>query len=591
MTAQLLVFLIDFFLLSPRFIFFFYIFTMADVAEQTSKLSLAQTVYIDEVAGSDDQAGTEASPLKTALKALEKFGLDAKLLVKKDEEGYKDISGAALKKAKKALEVAAKKAKKLQEQQEKSAAEDQKKAQEHAEMIERARAVVLKEDPALPKAKQIKIRQSVASRGQRVKVSGWVHRLRVQGKDMMFLVLRDGSGFLQCVLTGQLCHSLDAISLTVESTVTVYGVINALPEGKSAPDGHELTADYWELVGKAPEGDEAFNSKVSNDADPSYMLDNRHLVLRTETYAAILRARAQVIKAFRAHYDDRGYTEVTPPCMVQTQVEGGSTLFEFNYYGQKAYLTQSSQLYLETCLPSLGDVFCLAESYRAEKSHTRRHLSEYSHLEAEMAFLDFDQFLDSLEDLICDVIDRVWNDDETRQLIQQLNPTFQPPARPFLRMKYADAIVYLKENDIKKEDGSYYQYGEDIPEAPERAMTDKINRPILLTHFPAHIKAFYMQRCKENPEETESVDVLMPNVGEIVGGSMRMTDLDELLEAYKREGIDPAPYYWYTDQRKYGTSPHGGYGLGVERFLAWLLNRHTVRETTLYPRFTGRCTP
>ncbi|ORX47747.1 asparaginyl-tRNA synthetase [Hesseltinella vesiculosa] len=564
---------------------------MAEVTEAASKLSLGETVYIDEVGGSDDNSGVESSPLKTAIKALEKFGDNAKILVKKDDEGFKDISGAALKKAKKGLELQQKKLKKQQEQLEKQASQDKEKAEEHAKMLERAKAVVLKEDASLPKAEQIKIRDSVASRGKRVKVSGWVHRLRVQGKDMMFAVLRDGSGYLQCVLTGNLCHSYDAITLTIESTITVYGIIHPLPEGKTAPDNHELVVDYWELVGKAPEGEEAFNSKVSSEADPSYLLDNRHLVLRTETYASIFRARAKVIKAFRDHYESRGYTEVTPPCMVQTQVEGGSTLFEFNYYGENAYLTQSSQLYLETCLPALGDVFCLAESYRAEKSHTRRHLSEYSHLEAEMAFVSFDQFLERLEDMICDTIDRVWADAPTRELIEQLNPTFQPPSRPFMRMKYADAITYLKEHDIKKEDGSYYQFGEDIPEAPERAMTDQINRPIFLTHFPAHIKAFYMQRCPDDREVTESVDVLMPGVGEIVGGSMRMDNLDELVAAYKKEGIDPTPYYWYTDQRKYGTSPHGGYGLGVERFLAWLLNRYTVRDTSLYPRYPGRCAP
>ncbi|KAI9484644.1 hypothetical protein BDB00DRAFT_878611 [Zychaea mexicana] len=554
--------------------------------------SPADIVYVDELAGSDETGnGTESSPFKTALKAVEKGGDNAKIQVKKDAEGYKDISGAALKKAKKSLLEQQRKAKKLEEQKQKQEEEQAKKAEEEAKVLEQAKSIVLTEDETLPKADKIKIRQGVESRGKRVKVSGWVHRLRVQGKDMMFVILRDGSGYLQCVLTGKQCHTYDAITLTVESTITVHGVINALPEGKTAPDNHELVVDYWYVVGKAPGGDEAFNNKVSADADPSYLLDNRHLVLRGETASAVLKARAEVIKAFRAHYDSRGYTEVTPPCMVQTQVEGGSTLFEFNYYGEKAYLTQSSQLYLETCLPSLGDVFCLAESYRAEKSHTRRHLSEYSHLEAEMAFLNFDEMLDCLEDLICDVIDRIMAHEPTRKLIEQLNPGFQPPARPFLRMKYADAIKYLKENDIKKEDGSFYEFGEDIPEAPERAMTDKINRPILLTHFPADIKAFYMQKCADDRGITESVDVLMPGVGEIVGGSMRMNDREELLEAYKKEGIDPSPYYWYTDQRKYGTTPHGGYGLGVERFLAWLLNRYTVRECSLYPRYTGRCTP
>ncbi|CDS02969.1 hypothetical protein LRAMOSA00371 [Lichtheimia ramosa] len=551
-----------------------------------------KTIYVDELAGSDETGtGVESSPVKTALKAVELGGESVKILIKKDEEGFKDISGAALKKAKKAYTELQRKLKKQEEQKKKAEEEDAKKAEEEAKALEKAKSIVLTEDESLPAAQKIKIRQSTESRGKRVKVSGWVHRLRVQGKDMMFVVLRDGSGYLQCVFTGKLCHTFDAITLTVESTITVHGVINELPEGKTAPGGHELVVDYWYVVGKAPGGDDAFNNKVTTDADPSYLLDNRHLVLRGETASAVMKARAEVIKAFRAHYDSRGYTEVTPPCMVQTQVEGGSTLFEFNYYGEKAYLTQSSQLYLETCLPSLGDVFCLAESYRAEKSHTRRHLSEYSHLEAEMAFITFDEMLDALEDLVCDVIDRVMANEPTRKLIEQLNPGFKPPARPFLRMKYADAIQYLKDNDIKKEDGTFYEFGEDIPEAPERAMTDKINRPILLTHFPAHIKAFYMQKCPEDPRITESVDVLMPGVGEIVGGSMRMNNREELLEAYEKEGIDPSPYYWYTDQRKYGTTPHGGYGLGVERFLAWLLNRYTVRDCQLYPRFTGRCTP
>ncbi|KAI8887323.1 asparaginyl-tRNA synthetase [Backusella circina FSU 941] len=561
-------------------------------ADAAQKLSPAETVFVDEVEGCDVKGnGTEATPFKTVLKAIEAKGENIKVQIKKDAEGYKDISGAALKKAKKTFAEQQKKAKKQQEQLKKQEEDSQKKAEEEAKAIANAKSIILTQDESLPAAQKIKIREATESRGKRVKVSGWVHRLRVQGKDMMFIVLRDGSGYLQCVLTGKLCHTYDAITLTNESTITVWGVVNELPEGKSAPGNHELVADYWELVGKAPGGDDAFNNKVTPDADPSYLLDNRHLVLRGETASAVLRARAEVIKAFRGFYDQEQFTEVTPPCMVQTQVEGGSTLFEFNYYGEKAYLTQSSQLYLETCLPALGDVFCLAESYRAEKSHTRRHLSEYSHLEAEMAFITFDELLEHLEDLMCYVIDQTLADKKTAELVKQLNPDFKKPERPFMRMKYADAITYLKENDIKKEDGSFYEFGEDIPEAPERAMTDKIGRPIFLTHFPHEIKAFYMQKDPKDRRVTESVDVLMPGVGEIVGGSMRMDVREELLEAYNTAGIDPTPYYWYTDQRKYGTTPHGGYGLGVERFLAWLLNRYTVRDCSLYPRFTGRCTP
>jgi asparaginyl-tRNA synthetase len=222
---------------------------------------------------------------------------------------------------------------------------------------------------------------------------------------------------------------------------------------------------------------------------------------------------------------------------------------------------------------------------------TRRHLSEYTHLEAELVFIEFKDLLDHIEGMICEVVDMLLADPVSSEIIKTLNPDFVPPQRPFMRLDYRDAIAYLNEHNITKEDGSQHVIGDDIAEAAERKMTDQINRPIMLIHFPKLLKSFYMKALDSAPDFTESVDVLVPGVGEVVGGSMRISDLQELLAGYKREGIPMEPYYWFTDQRKYGTTEHGGYGLGVERFLAWLLARYTVRECSLYPRWMGRATP
>ncbi|GAA5920278.1 hypothetical protein JCM1841_003018 [Sporobolomyces salmonicolor] len=570
------------------------------LSQATAAVSLAapaDAVYVDEATGDDKEGdGSSSKPYKTVLGAFIARDSDAiNVLVKpapkegEPEASWQSATASAKKKASKLLGQHKNKLAKQEELRKREEAEGEAKRAAELKKLEEAKAIVL-EEPTTPSQK-IKIRQAVEQRGKRVRVFGWVHRLRQQG-GMTFIILRDGTGYLQCVLTGRLSQTYDALTLTLESTIQITGEINQLPEGKTAPDNHELTADWFSVVGKAPGGDEAFLNKVNEEADPSSLADSRHLVIRGENASAILKVRAALLSSFRQSYANLGLLEVTPPCMVQTQVEGGATLFGFDYYGEQAYLTQSSQLYLETCLPSLGDVFCVQESFRAEKSHTRRHLSEYTHVEAELAFINFNELLEHIEELICQTIDRVLADPKIKALVDQLwagNGKFEPPSRPFMRMDYRDAIKWLNEHGITRPDEETgeegpHKVGDDIAEAAERRMTDMIGRPIFLMNFPKEIKSFYMSRIPGDEEYTESVDLLMPNVGEIVGGSMRINDLDELLAAYTREGISPDPYYWFTDQRKYGTSPHGGYGLGLERLLAWLLNRYTVRECSLYPR-------
>ena len=545
--------------------------------------SSSRNIYIDEDVGKDDSAasGEEQSPYKTLLHAMiqDAPSDDIQYLMRKSETGpvSEDGDPAARLEWKSATKSALKKATNLYEQhQRKLARGDQVAIREKEELekrrlvLEEAKKVRITEDSTLPKAIRIHLNEKdpklvrlrsgdskkdvdyTDGRGSRVRVYGRIHRLRAQ-KDVIFITLQDGYGYLQCVLTGKLVQTYDAMTLTLETSMQIYGEMWEVPPKQHAPDDRELHADYFEVIGKAAGDKDAITTRVAKDSDPQTLLDNRHLVLRGEVSSSVMKVRAAVLRAFRQTYDQitPQCLEVTPPCMVQTQVEGGATLFSFDYYGQQAYLTQSSQLYLETCLASLGNVFCVAPSFRAEKSLTRRHLSEYTHIEAELDFITFDNLLDHLELVMCSVIDIILANPQISKLVYELNKDFKAPERPFKRMKYAEAIEWLVEHDIKNEDGEPHKFGDDIAEAAERKMTDIINRPIFLTHFPVEIKAFYMAKDPDDLRVTESVDCLMPGVGEIVGGSMRMSDYDELLAAYKREGIDPGPYYWYTDQRKY----------------------------------------
>jgi asparaginyl-tRNA synthetase len=570
------------------------------------------TIYVDTDVGKDDKSadGSESKPYQSLAYAYIINGTDGKSFLSRQSvtgvvsEGgdpseklaWKEPAKSAVKKAQNALDQHKKK---LAKQAQIAAAEEEKE-QQRIKNLEEAKKIILEEDVSLPKATKITIGHKDVQlgegevKGTRVKVAGRIHRLRQQ-KQATFITLIDGYGHLQCVLTGDLTKTYDALTFAQGTSLTLYGEMRKVLTGQSAPDNRELIVDYFKVIGTAPSDKDAITNKVSAEQNQwdSAMLDSRHLVLRGDTASSVMKVRSAVEWAFAKCYRDMKFTKISPPALVQTQVEGGSTLFELDYYEEKAYLTQSSQLYLETGIQSLGNVYCIEKSFRAEKSLTRRHLSEYSHVEAELDFIDFTDLLEHLEEIMCSVIDTVLADPEIAGYIKALNPGFKAPSRPFKRMKYADAIDWLNAQDppILNEEGNPHTFGDDIAEAAERRMTDIINLPIFLTHFPVEIKAFYMKKDPSDLRVTESVDCLMPGVGEIVGGSMRMEGYEELMAAYEREGISPKEYYWYTDQRKYGTSPHGGYGLGLERFIAWVCNQHSVRTCCLYPRFMGRCKP
>ncbi|KAI1761708.1 asparaginyl-tRNA synthetase [Hypoxylon sp. FL1150] len=587
---------------------------MSAMEELAQRVKNDGKCFVDTDAGKDDETadGTEFKPFKTLAyayiqnfeKPTPSYQIRASVTgpVGPDEDPsvrllWKEPAKSAVKKAQGALDAHKKK---VQKQQQAAAAEEALKKQK-LETLEAAKKIVLKQDESLAKPVKIKINRKDIElgdsdkKGTRVKVFGRIHRLRVQ-KQATFITLVDGYGQLQCILAaGDLTKTYDALTFAQGTSLALYGEMRKVPAGQTAPDDRELHVDYYEVLGASPSDEDAITNKVSAQQNQwdAQMLDNRHLVLRGENASAIMKIRAAVELAFVKVYEELHLTKVSPPALVQTQVEGGATLFSAPYYDEMAYLTQSSQLYLETVIPSLGDVYCIEKSFRAEKSLTRRHLSEYTHIEAELDFIEFPDLLDHLEEVICRVIDIVLANPTIAAYLKELNPTFEKPSRPFLRMKYSDAIDWLNAQDppIPNEEGNPHVFGDDIAEAAERRMTDIINRPIFLTHFPVEIKAFYMKKDPSDLRVTESVDCLMPGVGEIVGGSMRMEGYEELLQAYKNQGIDAKDYYWYTDQRKYGTSPHGGYGLGLERFLAWIANQHTVRTTCLYPRFMGRCKP
>ncbi|EIJ87447.1 asparaginyl-tRNA synthetase [Nematocida parisii] len=420
--------------------------------------------------------------------------------------------------------------------------------------------------------------------GKTVKFHGWVRNFHQVGKKAFFTVYSAGYT-AKCIYT----NNDKKIHLTKHTTVIITGQVKNNYTKDTFPCEVHVTSC------------EVFNGKVAphlevdkDQTSESFLLDHQHILIRDSEKAAVLKVRAELLKITRTFYDKNEYTEITPPTLVQTQVEGGSTLFKLDYFGEDAFLTQSSQLYLETAVPVFGRAYCIASSYRAEKSNTRRHLSEYTHVEAELAWIEFNDLLSEIEDLVIFLTEGF----NTRciPILAHFGVKVSAvpvPSKPFKRVQHSEAIDILRKHNIKREDGQAYTYTDDIPDAPERYLCDVVGSgsPVFLTKFPVEMKSFYMERVEGGL--TNSCDLLYPGVGEVVGGSMRLFDYDDLLAGFKREGISPEPYKFYTDQALYGPFPHGGYGLGFERILMGFMPEivSKVRYACLYPRFNGRCRP
>ena len=419
-----------------------------------------------------------------------------------------------------------------------------------------------------------------------VSIYGWLQNVRVVGKKV-FYVIRDGSGFLQAVASPQEYKgdNFDQLgNLFRETSVEVQGKIK--PDSRAPFLGLEMSLFQLNVIGlSSPD----IESEYRPDSTPDVLMDKRHLVIRGQKTSNIIRVKSIVTQALRNFFYSRYCVEVHPPTIVQTQVEGGSTLFKLKYFDQDAYLTQSSQLYLETVIFALRDVFCILPSYRAEKSRTRRHLTEYTHVEGEFAFMDFEGLLEFLESMVRYVIKETL--EKAGDIILSINPSFKLDEKPFLRITYEDAIRLLNEHHILNDDEQPFKLGDEINEKPERLLIDTLGHPTFLMKFPTKQKAFYMKRDPNNLDVTFSADLLAPTVGEIVGGSEREDNMDRLLERIHDENLDTSSYYWYLDTRKYGSVPHSGFGLGLERFLMYILGLEHIRDACLYPRLQNRATP
>ena len=421
--------------------------------------------------------------------------------------------------------------------------------------------------------------------GETVQIAGWLYNLRKSGK-IAFPLLRDGSGIMQGVAVKSALpeQTFETIkNLTQESSLIVTGKIRA---EQRAQGGYEMDVESVEVLQRVPEDQPYPITPKEHGID--FLMDHRHLWLRSRRQHAILKVRHEVIKAIRDYFDSNGFTLVDTPIFTPAACEGTTTLFEVDYFeDEKVYLTQSGQLYNEATAMALGKVYCFGHTFRAEKSKTRRHLTEFWMVEPEMAYATLEDVKNLAEGLVVFVVQRVL--ENRRQELQTLERDVSKLERiqaPFPRMHYDQAVEILKSK------GSEIQWGGDFGNADETILTEDQERPLMVDRYPAGIKAFYFEPDPDRPEVVLGVDVLAPEgYGEIIGGGQRVHNLDLLIERLKAHNLPPEAFNWYLDLRRYGAVPHGGFGMGVERCVAWLCGLEHVRETIAFPRMLYRTRP
>ena len=416
--------------------------------------------------------------------------------------------------------------------------------------------------------------------GKSVEIRGWIYRTRSSGS-LVFIIIRDSTGIIQATINKDEVAEKDfedAEKALIESSVAVRGTV---AKDDRAPGGYEIRATDFKVIHFAEK------YPITKDQSTEFLLDKRHLWIRSRKMTSIMKVRSTVFGAIHEFFRNNGYWEVQAPTLTPAMVEGGSTLFKVEYYDKEIFLTQSWQLYAEAMVMALEKIYTIAPSFRAEKFRTTRHLTEYWHAEMEIAWEGMEECVREGENLISYICRQVADKNKQELEILERDPEYlKSQTPPFPRMKYDEAIEMLQKR------GLAVDWGKDLRTLEERALMGDFEKPLIVTHYPKEIMAFYKPRDPENPDVALCFDFIAPEIGdEIIGGSERDADIDEIIRSLEREGEDISRYDWYLDSRRYGSVQHSGFGMGIERVVQWICGLEHIRDAIPFPRTVARYYP